>query len=529
MRGTTKPAPRRRQRLGARSAAAFVAASCAAVLGIASGVAVQPAAAQMQRSTRTTDITNSAAQTPPSTTPSTTTPLPTIPSPEDFEASMRARFASPDLFDADVDPATYVLGPSDVLAVMLLIGETRTHTLPVLPEGVVMVPGIGPVPASGKTLADFRKSLQAAVAKRYRNFELYCYLARQRQFRVYVTGEVRDPGLMAARASERVSDLVDRAGGFTDRASRREIEIRDADGKVGARADLGRFLARGDLGDNPHVAAGYVVHVPPRGNQVMIAGEVRAPGYYELRDGETLPELLELAGGPTAVANLSSVTVERTNAAGTVAVETYDLNHDAPSTENITRVSVLSSMLGKRRVYFISPDERQQPLFLSPDETLGDLVRRTATLPPDADLAAARLATRDSIGHPFQVAVDLTKVLSGEQDRVLRDGDVLSVPGVKDYVYVSGFVTRPGRYTYRPEWTVNDYIGEAGGPASGGSRDRVTLLGREGSRRDADRRTSVQRGETVYIDRSLGSKFTGGLGILVNLSALAISLVALSR
>jgi protein involved in polysaccharide export with SLBB domain len=411
-----------------------------------------------------------------------------------------------------------------------VLGETRNEMLPVLPEGVVMVPNIGGVQAAGRTLTEFRKALQQAVAKRYRDFELYAYLARPRQFRVWVTGEVRDPGMVAARAYERVSDVVDRAGGLTALASRREIELCDADGKVQARVDLAAFLSRGEVAANPRLADGQIVRVPPRRRSVEIEGAVPAPGTYEPRSGESLRDLLALAGGPLPTADTTRITVERTDASGMVQVETVDLGGDnGTDIADATRVSVLESGLGRARAFVMGPDGESNVYPLVPGETVADLARRATTLGPDADVRGARLSTRDPDGKQVHVPVDLVAALEGAASPTLQDGDVLSVPPVKDYVYVSGHVARPGRYPYRGDWTVTDYVGEAGGPIPGGSRDRSVILGVNGDSRGANRTAPVQRGETVYIDRGLGGKSSSVLGMLINLSALTISLVALSK
>jgi hypothetical protein len=51
------------------------------------------------------------------------------------EAETRSlRFLTPELLETPIDPDTYVLGPQDVLAVMMLIGEMRHEQLPVLPR-----------------------------------------------------------------------------------------------------------------------------------------------------------------------------------------------------------------------------------------------------------------------------------------------------------------------------------------------------------------------------------------------------------
>jgi len=487
--------------------------------------------ADAQRATRRggrppVDVSGTTAATPART--ATVAPS-TPPLPLDAEQRARARYVTPDLLDATPVPDDYVLGAGDILAFVLVVADTRTEQLPVLPEGVVVVPNVGPVPAAGRTLAEFRAALQKAVSQRYRDFELYCYLARPRQFRVWVSGEVREPGAVAARALERVSDVVDRAGGLTDRASRREIELCDADGTVRARVDLDAFFLRGDVRGDPAIGGAQMIRVPAQRHSVEITGEVASPGTYEPRSGETLPELLALAGGLLPTANRARVSVEYTDIGGAVRVQTFDLAHDAPDTQDATRVTVLSNQLGRPRVFVTGPQGTAEPVFLAPGETLAGLVRRTATLGPDADLGGARLATRDSLGKALLIPVDLTRVLAGEQDRPLHDGDALTVPPVKSYVYVSGFVTRPGRFPYHADWTVNDYVGEAGGPTSAGSLKKASILAGDGRRRGADRRSTVQRGETVFIDRTFTFKAATALALLANFSALIISVVALKN
>jgi protein involved in polysaccharide export with SLBB domain len=394
----------------------------------------------------------------------------------------------------------------------------------------VLVPNIGSVPAAGRTLAEFRKALRSATARRYRDFELYCYLAQPRLFRVYVTGEVVKPGVVAARAYERVSDVVERAGGLSDRASRRDIELRDLQGELQSRVDLAAFEAHGDLNANPLLSGGQMVWVPVRRRSVQLLGEVGMPGTYETRRGESLSDLLRLAGGPTPRADLEHVSVESMDSTGTVRVRNVDLRQDPTvADDDVVRVSVLSSTLGRNRVFVIMPSGEERTLFLSEGETLRDLLPRVSQLQPEADLTQAELATQDEKGGRVQVPVDVERVLAGDDNRPLRDGDILSIPRVKNYVYVSGYVTEPGAYSYRSDWTVNDYLGEAGGPTAGGSLGRVKIVGSDGTRRGGDRETRLQRGDTIFVDRSFFGKASGALGLVANLSALVISIVALRR
>jgi len=447
----------------------------------------------------------------------------------DLENRTLPRYASPDLVEASVDPATYILGPQDILALQIILSETRTEQVPVLPEGVVMVPNVGAVPAAGLTLTAFRQRLHAAVAERYRSFEVNCYLAKARQFRVYVTGEVREPGVLAARATDRVSDVVERAGGLGERGSERAIEVRDLQGNVLAHADLAAFRRRGRLDSNPTLAAGNVVFVAARNRTVTVEGAVASPGDYEWVPADDIADVIELAGGLLPTADRSQVSVERVRAEGDARTDVVDLDAGGHPAADVRRIVVNSTLVGQRRVFVVTPEGEQRALGLGAGESLRDLARRVGSMARDADWSHAELSSRDASGRPERVAVDLPRVLNGEGDRPLQDGDVLSVPRLRDYVYVSGFVSRPGRYPYRSDWTVNDYIGEAGGPASGGSTGSVRIYDDGGKSRGADRKSPLQRGETLYLDRSFVSKASSALGLVANLSALVISIVALNR
>jgi hypothetical protein len=168
-------------------------------------------------------------------------------------------------------------------------------------------------------------------------------------------------------------------------------------------------------------------------------------------------------------------------------------------------------------------------LYLAAGDSLQDLALRIGDFDETAGLTKAVLATRDVDGNAVNVPIDLTSVLRGETNRALQDGDVLSIPGPQDFVYLSGFVTRPGRYIYRSDWRVGQYIGEAGGTARGGNLSSVRVIHEDGTQAELDRSETLRRGDTIQVELSTGGKWVAGLAILSNFSALIISVVALTR
>ena len=119
-------------------------------------------------------------------------------------------FSELPILEKAIDPDRYVLGPFDALGVTIMGPDSRTYTLNVLPEGDVLIPGVGPVHADGLTLTEFRRALAAKVDMYFRNIELYCYLETPALFRVFVTGEVANPGVVAVSGVERVTDAIGR-------------------------------------------------------------------------------------------------------------------------------------------------------------------------------------------------------------------------------------------------------------------------------------------------------------------------------
>jgi protein involved in polysaccharide export with SLBB domain len=293
--------------------------------------------------------------------------------------------------------------------------------------------------------------------------------------------------------------------------------------------DLTPFYAQGDLTANPPIGEAQVVFIPTRTRQVEVIGQVARPGRHELRAGDTLSQLLELVGGPLPYADLTRVTVDVLRPNGSSSSRTYDATRENPVLDDVVRVTILSSLVGRPRVVVISPSGQRRIFYLAAGDSLRELALRIGDFDESADLAKAVLATHDEEGRAQSVPVDLASVLGGTSNHPVRDGDTLSIPGPRDFIYVTGFVERPGRYAYRSDWRVGHYVGEAGGTARGGNLTKARVFRENGTEVKLQRNDPLQRGDTIYVDRSTGGKWVAGLAILSNFSALIISIVALTR
>src|SRR3989449_1886566 len=133
-------------------------------------------------------------------------------------------------------PSDYKLGPGDVL-VLILTGEVElAYTLQVTREGFILIPQVGQVFVSNLTLDQLRDVLYTRLCRRYSvvkraasastRFDIS--VANVRANQVYVVGEVAQPGAYQISSLGTVLTGLYAAGGVTERADMRSVEVRRA-------------------------------------------------------------------------------------------------------------------------------------------------------------------------------------------------------------------------------------------------------------------------------------------------------------
>jgi len=132
---------------------------------------------------------------------------------------------------------------------------------------------------------------------------------------VTITGQVRFPGDYALRAKdERLSDLVQRAGGLTPQAYPEGIRFLRATSNVGRiNVDLPRALKDPSARDNMILQPGDSINIPEYQPSVKVVGAVNSPGAVLYRRGAGLDYYLSAAGGFSQRANKGEVSVRLAN------------------------------------------------------------------------------------------------------------------------------------------------------------------------------------------------------------------------
>lgn len=195
----------------------------------------------------------------------------------------------------------YLIGPGDEL-LLRAWGQIDVNYRAVVDRtGSIYLPKVGPISVAGVRYDQLNAYLKAAISRVFKNFELDVTMGRLRSVQVFVVGQVRRPGSYTVSSLSTLVNALFASGGPSKRGSTRHIILK-RQGKEITSFDLYDLIAFGDKSKDVQLLSGDVIFVPPVGRLVALAGSVNLPGIYELKDHDTLSDVLKYAGGFTTTA-----------------------------------------------------------------------------------------------------------------------------------------------------------------------------------------------------------------------------------
>jgi polysaccharide export outer membrane protein len=237
-------------------------------------------------------------------------------------------------------PSDYTIGPDDRLEVQLYGTQNRTLRLTVDREGRINFPELGPISVSGQLFSQVREQIEARVARQMIGVRASVSMGDTRSIRVFVLGEAQRAGSYTISGLGTITSALFAAGGVKAIGSLRNIQLK-RQGALIRRLDLYDLLIRGDTTDDTKLLPGDVIFVPPVGLTVSVAGEVRRPAIYEVKNESTIDDVIGLAGGLTAEADRSRVTVTRIDESQRRVVLQVDTSSAAGKTQGVQNGDVL--------------------------------------------------------------------------------------------------------------------------------------------------------------------------------------------
>ncbi len=222
-------------------------------------------------------------------------------------------------------PAEYKVGPGDSLSIQLYGKETVSYNLAINRQGNIDIPQLGPVNVAGQSFSEVKNLITSIIQERKIGVKSNISMGELRSIRVFVLGEAYRAASYTLSSLATVTQAIYAAGGINEIGSLRNIQVKRR-GKVVATLDLYQLLLAGDTSGDISLMAGDVVFIPTVGKTVGIKGEVSRPAIYELKNEQTIGEVISLAGGVTATAFEKIGKIGRINNSGLRSVISVNLN-----------------------------------------------------------------------------------------------------------------------------------------------------------------------------------------------------------
>jgi protein involved in polysaccharide export with SLBB domain len=212
-------------------------------------------------------------------------------------------------------PANYVVGPGDGLLLRAWGSITFYLRVTVDREGSIYIPHGGQIQVAGTKFSELRDYLDAQISTTFKKFDLNVEMGQLRAIQVFVVGRTRRPGSYTVSSLSSLVNALFVSGGPSSTGSMRHIEVKRGAAVV-TELDLYNFLLSGDKSKDIPLLPGDVIYDPPAGPRIALTGSVSQPAVFEIRSGETVGDVLSMAGGLTSLARLGSGELERIDSSG---------------------------------------------------------------------------------------------------------------------------------------------------------------------------------------------------------------------
>ncbi|MFW0737307.1 SLBB domain-containing protein [Flavobacterium sp. T12S277] len=398
-------------------------------------------------------------------------------------------FDNPTLnFEPDLKMATpvnYILGPGDKLEVSVYGVQQFDDTVPVNFEGKITIQNVGQIAVAGMSIEAASQKIKAAIARVYSTVrsgqsQVSVSLSDIRTIKVTIVGG-KQPGNYSISSLASVYNALHLAGGPGKNGSYRNIEL-IRNNRVYRNVDIYKFLVKGDQSDNVSLKDNDVIRIPAYTQRVVVEGEVKRPGIFEMKKGEKFADLLNFASGFNEFAYTASVNVLQKTGK---EFKVHDINESeygsyVPQSGDVFKVTKILNRF-ENRIKIEGAVFRPDYYSYNEGMRISDLITRAEGLKEDAYTKRARILRLKTDLTTEIVNVDLSAALSGDlnADIELKREDIVTVYSILEFkeeykVTIDGEVKNPGEYEYFENLTLNDLVVQVGG-LTGSASKRVEI------------------------------------------------------
>ena len=412
-------------------------------------------------------------------------------------------------------PKSYVLGPGDEVIVLLNGLNESVQRVKVSPDGTLNIEHAGIVYVNGFTIEQVTALVKSKMIRVYPAIssgqtQLTLNLGSTRSIKITVVGEVKAPGSYTTSALSTLFNVLYNSGGPNANGSLRNIEL-IRNNKIYKTVDFYNFLQKGVLDGNIRLEDQDVIHIPVYKKRVSIAGEIKTPAIFELKDNETLEDLITYAGGFTDVAYKGVAKIDQINL---LQHEVKDVSANTfanyiPHNGDLVQIGAITNRY-TNRIILEGAVYRPGVYELTSGFTLGQLLKSAQGLKPEAYMERGYIKRTLPNLEKDIISFKPSDIITGRNDLpLLREDSVMIMnrdaftPNQK--VRIEGYVRKPSVFTYRNGLKLADVIAMAGGFAEEAADHHVEISRIIPNQSDTVANKLVQT-FTVNLDSLTGTK-----------------------
>lgn len=407
-------------------------------------------------------------------------------------------------------PIDYIFGTEDEIRIDIYGAAEAEYNLIVSPDGNIRIPNLGPIRVAGLKYDEARARIVNNLKQIYSGINVTnpeqantfvdVSLGMVRSINVHMIGEVKQPGSYTVSSLATVFNILYAAGGPGSSGSWRSIQIVRGD-EIVVEFDLYDLLVYANQTNNIRLMDQDIIKVNPYINRVRLEGEIKRPGIFEMKEGETLADLIHFTGGFAEGAYRERIVLHRkSNIQRTISDVQWPDGGDIVI-QNGDEIEIRSIVdRYENRVKIEGAVFRQGDFELTDNMTLTELLEKAEGVKEDAYLDRGIIVRNMDNLMLESIAFSVRDILSGDAEDIrLRRDDLVRINSIFDMqetltVTVSGAVNRPERMEYLEGMTLEDAIYLADG-----LRNRAAAYRVEVARRVVETETQVKVNQIAEV------------------------------
>jgi len=367
----------------------------------------------------------------------------------------------------------YLIGPDDIIKIILFGTKNSKYDLKVTREGEIYVPEIGPIAVAGLPFKDMKELIKKRVENQITGTQVSITLGSLRSIDIFVLGEAIQPGMYSISALSTLTNAIIKSGGVHVTGSLRNIQLKRK-GKVISTLDFYDLLLKGDTSGDARLMQGDVVFIPPVNKTVGVSGEVARPGIYELKEDETLKNLINFAGNLSPKANVISADLMRVkpaiNGFDFIPVDLSNSSQESFELQNGDVLGIYPVINNLKNAVLLS-GHALQPGFFPWKEgmRIADLIRTPDDLLSMTDLNYLLIKRKEELSQNYTfLQIDLEELFNSnssdvnislmDQDEILFLPSILTPKQITTTLVQDRYIEAGNQLLLEDQWTSLTYL-----------------------------------------------------------------------